>query len=431
MNEPITQFPSGNQDQNLTPPQIIRGKQQSKLGAKFALLVVIVGLAYWQGYKHGRSGVVFEPKEFKIVNQKDVIQTVDYQLLWDAVKAVQDKYIEKPPTPDKILYGAVKGAVESFGDPYTAFFEPTLLQSFKSDLAGEFDGIGAEIGKKDAMIVVVAPLEGMPAQRAGILAKDVIVEVNGESTSGWSVEQAVSKIRGPRGTKVELKLFREGKSAPFDVAIIRDKIEVKSVKLEYKEVEQSGVKNTFAIIRLSKFGDDTRQLMDKAVNDILIKSVNGIILDLRNNPGGYLNTAVELASYWVEGGKLVVREEHSQGAPLEYKASGGNRLAKIPIVVLINGGSASASEILAGALQDYKIAKILGEKSFGKGSVQELIDLSGGSAVKVTVAKWVTPGGKNLNKEGLHPDIEVKLEEKDYVDGKDPQLERAFEEILK
>jgi len=186
-----------------------------------------------------------------------------------------------------------------------------------------------------------------------------------------------------------------------------------------------------AIIRLSRFGDDTKTLFEKAVNEILTKNASGIILDLRNNPGGYLQTSVDLASYWVETGKLVVKEVHSQGDPIIFNASGRNRLAKIPTVILINGGSASASEILAGALQDYSIAKLIGEKSFGKGSVQELIDLRGGTAVKVTVAKWVTPGGKNLNKEGLHPDIEVKMTENDYKENKDPQLEKAIEEVIK
>ncbi|MBI3231616.1 MAG: S41 family peptidase [Candidatus Doudnabacteria bacterium] len=398
--------------------------------SQILIVVFLIVISYALGYENGKKGLVFEPKAFKVINQKDLTKTVDYQLLWDAIKVVQDKYIEKSPTPDKILYGAVRGAVESFGDPYTAFFEPSTLETFKTDLAGQFDGIGAEIGKKENAIVVVAPLEGMPAQKAGVLAKDIIVEVNSQSTAGWSVEQAVSKIRGPRGTKVELKLFREGRQSPFDVAIVRDKIEIKSVKWEFKEVDKNGEHKQVAIIKLSKFGDDTKPLMEKAVNEILTKSVNGIILDLRNNPGGYLNTAVDLASFWLGRGKLVVKEERSTGNPLEYQASGDGRLASIPTLVLINGGSASASEILAGALQDYKIVKLFGEKSFGKGSVQELVDLRDGTAVKVTVAKWITPSGKNLNKEGLHPDVEVKMTEQDYTEAKDPQMEAALQQII-
>lgn len=396
------------------------------------LVILLLALSFKLGYQSGKKGFVFEPKEFKIINQNELPQAVDYQLLWDAIKTVQEKYIEKSPTPDKILYGAVKGAVESFGDPYTTFFEPQSLESFKTDLAGSFDGIGAEIGKRDGQIVVVAPLDGMPAQKAGILAKDIIVEVNGESTQDWSVEEAVSKIRGPKGTKVTLKIFREGKNAPFDVEITREKIELKSVKWEFKEAEKDGKKTTVAIIRLNKFGDDTEELFQKAVNEILTKDVAGIILDVRNNPGGYLQTAVDLASNWVETGKVVVTEARSQNEPTLYSSRRfSSRLNGIKTIVLINGGSASASEILAGALQDYKLAELVGEKSFGKGSVQELVNLRGGTAVKVTVAKWITPNGKNLNKEGLHPDMEVKITEDDITKGKDPQMEKALEELTK
>src|SRR3989344_592557 len=339
------------------------------------LALVLISISFKLGYDSGKKGFVLEPKEFKVINQNQAPKDVDYQLLWDALRVVQDKYIEKSPTPDKILYGAVKGAVESFGDPYTTFFEPKTLESFKSDLAGQFDGIGAEIGKKEGNIVIVAPLDDMPAQKAGVLAGDIVVQVDGQSSTGWSVEDAVGKIRGQRGTKVTLTLYREGKPAPFDVEIIRDKIEIKSVKWEFKEIDGG---KTITVIRLTKFGDDTEALFEKAVNEILTKNVSGIVLDVRNNPGGYLQTSVELASFWVESGKLVVKEARSQGGDTDYNALGRNRLKDIKTVVLINGGSASAAEILSGALQDYGIAKLIGEKSFGKGSVQELVNLCGG-----------------------------------------------------
>lgn len=395
------------------------------------LVVLLLALSFKFGYTTGKKGFVYEPKEFRVINQNQIAKSVDYQLLWDAIKVVNEKFIEKPATPEQILYGAVRGAVESYGDPYTTFFEPKNLETFKTDLAGSFNGIGAEIGKRDGQIVIIAPLDESPAQKAGILAKDIVVEVNGESAANWSVEEAVSKIRGPKGTKVTLKLFREGKNAPFDVEIIRDKIEIKSVKWEFKELGQGSQKKLVAVIKLTRFGDDTLGLLEKAVNEILIRNVSGIVLDMRNNPGGYLQTAVDVASYWVENGKLVVKEERSQSADNNYQASGKNRLKGHPTAVLINGGSASASEILAGALQDYGIAKLIGEKSFGKGSVQELVDLRGQTALKVTVARWITPGGKNLNKEGLRPDIEVKMAEEDYEQGKDPQMDRAIEEITK
>src|SRR3989344_4846199 len=412
-------------------PLVPKPPHGSSKARRALLVVLLIALSFKLDYTSGKKGFVYEPKEFKIINQNQEPKTVDYRLLWDAVKVVEDKYIEKPPTPDKILYGAVRGAVDSFGDPYTTFFEPKNLENFRTDLAGSFDGIGAEIGKKDGNIVVVSPLDDMPAMKAGILAGDVIVKVDGEFTAGWSVEEAVGKIRGVKGTKVVLTIFREGRNAPFDVSVTRDKIEIKSVKWEFRDIEKDGEKQTVAIIKLTKFGDDTKPLFEKAVNEILTKNVGGIVLDMRNNPGGYLQTAVDLASYWVESGKLVVKEERKQGDDTDYNASGRNRLKDIRVVVLINGGSASAAEILAGALQDYQIANLIGEKSFGKGSVQELVELRGGTAVKVTVAKWITPGGKNLNKEGLHPDIEVKLTEEDINAGKDPQMEKAIEEITK
>ncbi len=407
-----------------TPIQPIYEKKPTN-SRKIILLVLVVILSYKFGYASGKKGYVFEPKSFKVINQNHKTQEVDYQLLWDALSVVDKNYIEKTPGQDKILYGAIRGAVESYGDPYTSFFEPQALTAFKTDLAGSFDGIGAEIGKKDGNIVIVAPLDDMPAEKAGIKAKDILLEVNGEAVTNWTVEQAVGKIRGVRGTKVKLKIYREGKSAPLDFEITRQKIEVKSVKMEIKQVGEK----TLAVIKLSRFGDDTEELMNKAVNEILTKGVEGIVLDMRNNPGGYLDTAVSLASHWIEQGKVVVSEARSQGEPEQLFANRDNRLAKVPTVVLINGGSASASEILAGALQDYKIAKLVGEKSFGKGSVQQLIDISGGSAVKVTVAKWITPNGKNLNKDGLTPDLEVKITEEDVKAEKDPQMEEAVKMI--
>ncbi len=409
--------------------------------------IVILIITFYFGYQTGHRGFVFVPKEFKVVNQQNQPANVDYNLLWAAIKTVNEKYIDQPVDQQKILYGAVKGAVEAVGDPYTTFFPPKDLQNFQTQLKGNFSGIGAEVGKKDGNIVIVAPLPDTPAERAGIRAGDLILQVDGKSTDGWSVDQAVEKIRGLKGTKVTLNIFRNTKDSPvssgtgtqaslsagkpFDVTIVRDTIEIKSVTWQFKEQDVSGQKKTIAVIKLSQFGDDTKTLFDRAVNEILTKNVSGIILDLRNDPGGYLQTAVDIGSNWIKAGDVVVTEAKSTGIPTKYNAAGRNRLAGIKTVVLINNGSASAAEILAGALHDYKLAALVGEKSFGKGSVQELVDLSGGSAVKVTIAKWITPGGVNLNHDGLKPDIEVKLSEDDINGGKDPQMEKAVEEITK
>lgn len=412
--------------------QFQRPKMSNMLWRWVVFGLIVVVCSYQFGYQMGHKGYIFVPKEFKVVNQSGQPQTVDYNLLWDAIATVNDKYIDKPVNQQKILYGAVKGAVEAVGDPYTTFFEPKDLENFQTTLKGSFDGIGAEVGKKDSNIVIVAPLDGSPAQKAGLKAKDIIAKVDGELVNDWSVEQAVSKIRGPKGTKVILTIVREGKSQPFDVTITRDVIRVKSVKWEVKTITQNSSAKKIAVITLSQFGDDTKALFDQAINDILKQNVQGIILDERNNPGGYLQTAVDLASDWIDSGKVVVTEAHSNDSnSVKYNSEGNNRLAGIKTVVLINGGSASAAEILAGALHDYQIAELVGEKSFGKGSVQELVDLKEGGAVKVTVAKWITPGGKNLNKDGLDPDVLVKLSDSDIAAGKDPQMESALSQFSK
>jgi carboxyl-terminal processing protease len=246
------------------------------------------------------------------------------------------------------------------------------------------------------------------------------------------VEDAVSKIRGPHGTEVILTIYREGRTATFDVKIKRDKIAIKSVKWEIKDVGEGAGKKKIAVISISRFGDDTSGLFAQAAQEALSKGAKGIILDLRNDPGGYLETAVEVASYWLNKGDLIVTEAHTDKSQSRvYNATGNNRLNGIKTIILINGGSASASEILSGALHDHNMATLLGEKSFGKGSVQQLFDLPGGSAVKVTIAKWITPSGKNLNHDGLNPDIEVKLTEDNIKDGKDPQIQKALEEVTK
>ena len=394
-------------------------------------VLILVAAAYAAGFKMGNKGLVFVPKEFKVVNQADQPKVVDYDLLWKAIDILNTKYIDKPVDPQKVLYGAIRGAVASTGDPYTDFFEPKDLQSFKTDLKGSFDGIGAEIGKKNGYITVIAPLDESPAKKAGILAGDIIAQVDGKSTADWSVEQTVDTIRGQKGTPVTLTIVRAGKDKSFDLKITRDTIAVKSVKWSYKETEVNGQKKNIAIVTISKFGDDTQPLFEQAVNDILTKKVDGIVLDLRNNPGGYLQSAVQVASSWISLGTTVVTEAHSDGTSQKYNALGNTRLAGVKTVVLINGGSASAAEILSGALHDYKIGELIGEKSFGKGSVQELVDLPDGSAIKVTVAKWITPGGKNLNHDGLEPDVKVTLSEDDLNKGQDPQMDKAMQEVVK
>ncbi len=396
----------------------------------FLVLGLVIG-GYGLGYAQGKSGFVFEPTSFKVINQKDQPVTVDYGLLWDVIAKLKANHIEKPSNDQKILYGAVKGAVQSVGDPYTEYFTPEELQSFKSDLSGSFDGIGAEIGKDDGNIVIIAPLDASPAKAAGLLPKDIIVKVDGTEVNGWSVEETVRRIRGKKGTTVVLTIYRQGRSDTFDVPIKRDQIIVKSVKWEVKNANGTRDQKKIGYISVSRFGEDTETLFSTAVQELRAQGVAGIILDLRSDPGGYLETAVELGSYWIPKGKLVVKEALTGGKDNDYNSKGYGRLADLPTVTLINGGSASASEILAGALHDYKLTTLVGEKSYGKGSVQTILDTAGGGGLKVTVAKWITPNGKNISKEGIAPDVEVKLTEEDVTGQKDPQLERALQEFVK
>lgn len=403
-----------------------KNKTMKKWLFAFLVLLLIVG-AFRFGYVQGKAGYTFDPKTFKVVNQDQAPQDVNYNLLWDAIAKLKTYHIDQPTDDQQILYGAVKGALSSVGDPYTVFFTPEELAEFKSDLAGKFEGIGAEIGKRGGNLVVVAPLDGTPAKQAGLLPQDIIAKVDGESTADWTVEEAVRSIRGPKGTEVVLTIVREGRFDPFDISIKRDSIEIKSVKWEVKQVNSETGTKKVGVITLSRFGDDTSRLFQQASQDMLKQGVDALVLDLRSDPGGYLAVSVEIASYWLNKGQLVVTEAHSTGENKVYNASGNNTLGGLKTLTLINGGSASAAEILAGALKDHGYTDLLGEQSFGKGSVQEIMDLPGNSAMKVTIAKWVTPGGVNLSEHGLKPDVEVKMTEDDFKEGRDPQMDKALE----
>ena len=321
------------------------------------------------------------------------------------------------------MYGAVSGLVGAAGDPYTAFLRPDDAKKFREQLRGSFDGIGAEIGKKNEQIVVVAPLEDTPAERAGILAGDTILEIDGESTIGMTTDVAVSKIRGKAGTQVTLTVVHKETSEPVEITITRAKIEIKSVKLEDKTVNGKKI----AVVKMNQFGDGTKGLLDQTIDKIVTGGYDGMVLDLRNNPGGYLDTAVTTISNWVDADKVAVKEMGYGDDERLFRTKGVPRLKGIKTIVLVNGGSASASEIVAGALQDYGAATIVGEKTFGKGSVQELQELRGESQIKITVAKWFTPNGRGIDKLGLEPDVIVEMTADDAKNDKDPQMDKALE----
>ncbi len=349
------------------------------------------------------------------VNKSDV----EFEQFWQVWDKIKTKYVKQSTDETAMLYGAIQGLVGSLGDPYSLYFPPKEADEFAKDLSGELEGIGAEIGIKEAQLMVVSPLPDSPAEKAGLRPGDKILAIDTTSTAGMDVGMAVSKIRGKANTKVTLTILREGQTKSQDVVITRLKIIIPSVIFSFKP-------NNVAYLRVMQFNEDTKKKLSKYAKEITNKKASGIILDLRNNPGGYLETAIDMASYWVTDGS-VVSEKGRNGINVEHKTSGSHPLSGIRTVVLVNKGSASASEIVAGALQDTKKGILLGEQTYGKGSVQDLEEFPDGSALKLTIAEWFTPNGKNINKEGIKPDIEMKEDwEKEKV-GEDLVLNAALD----
>ena len=351
------------------------------------------------------------------VQNRKVAADLDYREVEVVYDKLREKYDGKLDV-SALIEGAKKGMVEATGDPYTSYFTKEEAEQFTSDLEGTFSGIGAELDKRDGQLMVSAILDDSPAQKAGLMANDSILEVNGQDTTSWEIEKAVAEIRGEKGTTVKLKILRDQELQEF--SIVRDEIRAPSVKWEVSE-------DNIGYVRVSRFADgDTVSLTTQAAQEFKAKGVKGIVLDLRGNGGGYLTAANEISGLWLND-KLVV-EERSEGRRSKPLKSGNNAvLDGVPTYVLVDGGSASASEIVAGALRDNEAAKLVGEKTFGKGSVQELVPLQNGGELKVTVAKWFTPGGKNISEEGIVPDTEIKLTDDDVKQGRDAQKEKAFE----
>lgn len=368
-----------------------------------------------------------------LFGQKDIerkIQTVEginLSLFWEVYNTLKDRFVSPEKIDNqKMLYGAISGMVKSLGDPYTVFFNPEETKRFLEDVSGTFEGIGAEIGERKGQLVVIAPLEGSPAKAAGLRAGDQIIKINDKSTADLNVEEAVNLIRGQKDTEVTLTIYRTEWQTPQEIIIKRAVIDVPSLKLEYKKTSKGDI----AYITIYQFSEKTGNDFTNAAIEVFNSSVNKIIVDLRNNPGGYLEVSQEIAGWFLDKGQVVVTEDFGNGKPQkQYKAMGNGIFSDIPVVVLINQGSASASEILAGALRDNRGIQLVGEKSFGKGSVQELEKILGGSSLKITTARWLTPKGNFITDVGLEPDIKVEMTEKDFDENKDPQLEKAIEII--
>lgn len=381
----------------------------------FATLVITV-LVFGGGVAVGRGDV--QLRGLSKGKTSASVTSLDYSSvdqLYDLLKTDFDGQLD----PDKLLDGLKSGLVSAANDPYTAYFNPSDAKILNEELTGSFTGIGAELGTDvENNIVIVSPLSSYPAEKAGLKPKDIIFAVDGQPTAGQSVDKVVHKIRGTAGTNVRLTIAR-GTDKPFDVSITRVQITIPSVK--------SSVEGAVGYLKISQFTNDTTALAQKIATDFKARAVKAVILDLRGNPGGYLKTAVEISSLWLDQGKTIVSERRGgQTLSTDY-ANGENLLKGLPTVVLINGGSASASEITAGALRDNGVATIVGEKSFGKGSVQQVESLPGGGELKATIARWFTPAGKNIDKQGITPDVIVAMSDTDVAAGKDPQKDRATE----
>ena len=390
-------------------------KKFSIIGASLA----VVGASFFLGIG---VGYINRPAVDKVVNVLNKETTkpaeIDFSLFWDVWQKVETGYVDKSKIDrSKLVEGAIAGMVRSIGDPYTIFMPPQETKEFQQEIKGSFEGIGAEIGIRGGVLMIIAPLKGSPAESAGLKAGDKVLKIDETVTAELSVEQAVRLIRGERSTKVKLTIFRENDGEPKEIIITRDTIVVPNIQTE--------VKNGIFVLRLSHFSESSPTDFRKAVGEFRGSGATKMILDLRNNPGGFLAAAVDIASWFLPAGDVVVTEKWSDGNQEIYRSRGYRELESTPVMVLINQGSASASEILAGALRDQRGIKLVGEKTFGKGSVQELKELRGGASLKITIAKWFTPSDKSINENGLEPDIVV--EAATSTEAADPVLEKAFD----
>lgn len=388
---------------------------------KSGLVKIIFGaiLIFALGFYSSESDLINVDinKQDNSQNSQELPAQLDYRAVEEVYSKLKANF-DGELDAQKLQDGLREGLVSAAGDPYTEFLDEQASKEFQENLSGSFEGIGAELGKEDELIVIVSPIAGFPAEKAGLKANDAIVEIDGESAVDLSIIQAVQKIRGPKGTEVELAVIRDGKR--LDFTITRDTISIPSVETEKAD-------GNIGIIKVTRFGEDTTQLVREAAQKFKNENVKGIILDLRGNPGGLLDASVEVASVWLPEGQTVLQEKRGEEIIKTYFAEGEPILNGVGTVVLINEGSASASEIVAGALSDHGAATLIGTKSFGKGSVQEVQELDFGGLLKVTIARWYTPEGINIDESGIKPDKIVKLTDKDIEQDKDPQQKAAID----
>ncbi len=361
-----------------------------------------------------------------INKESELVSSADFAPFWKAWNTINEKSPDAANlTDEERVYGAISGLVNSLGDPYSVFMNPDEAKMFESEIAGNFSGVGMEVGIKDDVLTVIAPLKNTPAYRAGIQPGDKILKIDETITNDMDVDQAIKLIRGNAGTTVALTIFREGDKEAREVKIVRDVINIPTLDTELR-------KDGVFVIKLYSFSANAANLFRNAVREFAESGSDKLLLDLRGNPGGYLDAAVDISSWFLPGGKTVVTEQYGNGKEDKVFRSRGYDIFtdELKFVILINGGSASASEIVAGALQDHKEAKIVGTQSYGKGSVQEVVKVTSDTLIKITVAKWLTPNGNLIEKVGLTPDVKVEITPKDVEAGKDPQLEKGVDLLL-
>ncbi len=402
------------------PQAVQQPKRRKSKTFKGVLLFAAAGLIFTTGWGFGSGQISIPGVDARASLSKDLPAALDYSSVNEVYQALKNNF-DGTLNADELTDGMKTGLVEAAGDPYTEYMNKQQAQDFNSELSGSFTGIGAELSQDDkGNIIIVSPIAGFPAEKAGLKPKDVIVEIDDKTTAGMTTSEAVTKIRGPQGTTVKLKVVRDGKQE-LNFTIERAVINIPSVEAK--------VENGIGYLKISRFGEDTTNLAQQAAADFKKQKVDGVVLDMRGNPGGLLNSAVGVSSLWLPQGTTVLTERRGGEVVDTLKSSGGSPLQGIPTVVLINQGSASASEIVAGALKDNGAATLVGEKTFGKGSVQQVITLRAGGILKVTVARWFTPGGKNIDKEGITPDTTVEITDQQVKDGQDPQKDAAFQSL--
>ena len=401
---------------------MIDKKKIVRIGAFVLLGVITAGALFYGGYQKGFS----ETRLIRIEGVADIYPgddtAADFGVFWQAWDMIKERHLRSGTfSAQDMIHGAIKGLAESAGDPHTTFFSPEDAAKFTENIDGKFGGIGAELETRNNQIIVVTPLKGTPAERAGLRPRDTIIKAGGTELAGKTVQDAIRIIRGEPGTQIKLVISREGDAGTRDIQITREMITLPTVEWEWKDGD-------VAYVRLISFNQNTPFAFYSVVREFIAENPRAMILDLRNNPGGYLEVAVNLAGWFIDRGETVVTERYADGEERVFRSRGNAALKDLPIIVLVNGGTTSAAEIMAGAMRDINGTRLVGERTFGKGTVQTLERLKDESMLKITVANWVTPGGHIIEGGGLVPDVNIKRVENDP---KDAQLNKALELLRK